>query len=195
LAQFARYASVPVINALTDLEHPCQVLSDLLTIRERLGALAGRTVAFVGPARHVANSLALAAGPSGLRVRIASPPGYELGDAILAAARARGGAVELVADPRAAVSDADVIYTDVWPAEDQIHYQQARAALAPYQVNASLVASAPERAIVMHEMPAHRGDEITADVIEGSRSVVFDQAENRLHMAKAILRSVLAPAR
>jgi ornithine carbamoyltransferase len=193
LVEFARWATVPVVNALSDREHPCQVLADLLTMREHAGQLARLTVAYLGAAGPVASSLALAAGIARIRLRIASPAGFSLRDDVLAEARDRGGIIELTVEPTAAVREADVIYTDVWKSEDQTRHLEARSALRAYQVNAALVASAPTRAIVMHEMPAHRGDEITDDVIEGPRSVVFDQAENRLHMAKAIVRQLLVP--
>ncbi len=194
----AGWSTVPVINALSDEEHPCQALADLLTIREKKGRLGGVSVAYVGDGNNVAASLALAAGLSGMTLKLASPPGYELSGEVLSAAveaaRASGGAISLSADPGEAVADADVVYTDVWASMGQESEASARREFfAGYTVDARLMASAKPDAIFMHDLPAHRGEEVAADVIDGPQSVVFDQAENRLHAQKAVLLALLAP--
>jgi ornithine carbamoyltransferase len=180
-----------VVNALTNEEHPCQALADCLTLTEKLGELAGRTVAFVGDGNNVATSLAQAAVMLGAHVRIASPAGFDMPravcDSVKACARS-GARFELIRDPFEAVSGADAVYTDVWTSMGQ----EAEAAdrhriFAPYQVNARLMGSAAPDALFMHCLPAHRGDEVTDDVIDSPASVVFDQAENRLHTQKALL--------
>jgi len=195
LEELVRYASVPVINALSDWEHPCQALADLLTIREHLGggaAAAGRRLAFVGDGNNVARSLVLAAASEGLHVRLASPSGYTLDEATLADARARarpsGGSVSTTTDPATAVAGADVVYTDVWTSMGQEAERARRLeAFRGYQVDEALVARAAPGALVMHDLPAHRGEEITDAVIEGPGSVVWDQAENRMHAEQALL--------
>jgi ornithine carbamoyltransferase len=180
-----------VVNALTDEEHPCQALADCLTMIERWGSLRGRTVVYVGDGNNVALSLAQAATMLGARVRVASPPGYELDPAAVAAithAARQGGEIELVNDPVAAVRGADAVYTDVWASmgeESEAAHRQA--IFAPYQVNGALMAHGAAGAIFMHCLPAHRGDEVTDDVIDSAASVVFDQSENRLHTQKALL--------
>jgi ornithine carbamoyltransferase len=187
-------ASVPVINGLSDRSHPCQILADLLTMEERFDRLEGLCVAFVGDGNNVARSLIEAAPLAGYRLRVACPPGYEPDAAAVAEAGARDGSVEVMHDPGAAVRDADVIYTDAWFSMGQEAEREARAALfPPYQVSADLVAQARSDAIVLHCLPAHRGEEITDDVIEGPHSAVFDQAENRLHAQKALLAELLGP--
>jgi ornithine carbamoyltransferase len=183
---------MPVINALTDDQHPLQALADVMTMREHWGhSLAGRTVAFIGDGNNVATSLAHAACMAGASVRIASPPGYELPAAVAGqcAAIARGGAaVRQLVDPREAVAGADAIYTDVWTSMgEEAEAAQRNVIFAPYQVNDRLMAAAAPGALFMHCLPAHRGDEVTTEVIESSASVVFDQAENRLHTQKALL--------
>jgi ornithine carbamoyltransferase len=180
-----------VINALTDEEHPCQALADCLTLIERFGSLRGRTLAYVGDGNNVALSLAQAAVMLGAAVRIASPRGYELQQrarqSIVRGARA-GGSLVLTNDPREAVGGADAVYTDVWTSMGQEDEAKERQALfAPYQVNSALMARAGEGAVFMHCLPAHRGEEVTDDVIDSEASVVFDQAENRLHVQKALL--------
>jgi len=180
-----------VVNALTDEEHPCQALADCLTMIERWGDLSGRTVAFVGDGNNVATSLAQAVVMLGGNVRIASPAGCELPASVLksAGALARGGArVVQTNDPPAAVTGADAVYTDVWTSMGQESETSARHALfLPYQVNAALMSHAAPDALFMHCLPAHRGDEVTDAVIDSPASVVFDQAENRLHAQKALL--------
>jgi ornithine carbamoyltransferase len=180
-----------VINALTDEQHPCQALADMLTLRERWGTCRGRTLAYVGDGNNVATSLVHAAPMLGISVHLASPPGYELPDAVIeeASAGARDGAsIRRFSDPRAAVSGADAIYTDVWTSMgEESEADERRVVFAPYQVNADLMGAAPSGALFMHCLPAHRGEEVTDEVIESPASVVFDQAENRLHTQKALL--------
>lgn len=193
IEEFARYASIPVINGLSDLEHPCQGLADIMTIVEKKGpSLNGRVIAYVGDGNNVLNSLMLAVALRGGQMRAATPAGYEPLPRIseLAARRAKesGGALELGDDPVAAVRGADVVYTDVWTSMGQEQeYERRRRAFHGYQVNAELLRHAKPDAIVMHDLPAHRGEEITDDVMDGPQSVVFDQAENRLHAQKAVL--------
>jgi ornithine carbamoyltransferase len=184
-----------VINALTDEEHPCQALADILTMRERWSDVRGRTIAYVGDGNNVATSLAHAACMTGITVHIASPAGYALSDRVVsdAEAIARNGArVRRFTNPREAVADADAVYTDVWTSMGEESEASARQAIfAPYQVNDALMAAARPDALFMHCLPAHRGEEVTASVIESPRSVVFDQAENRLHTQKALLLMLL----
>ena len=192
----AREASVPVVNALSDLEHPCQVLADLLTLKERFGQLAGLTLTYVGDGNNVANSLLLAAPRAGINVRVATPGGYEPPAAILEAAHAdagrSGGSVELFTDPHAAVRGADAVYTDAWYSMGQEDEAELRQPLfVPYQVNATLMADAAAHAIVLHCLPAHRGQEITDEVLDGPQCAAYDQAENRLHAQKALLLHLL----
>jgi ornithine carbamoyltransferase len=189
LVELAQHATVPVINGLTDLLHPAQVLADLMTLREHRGTLEGATVAFVGDGNNVVNSWLNAAALFGLEFRLACPPGYEPDAKILA--RADGlapGKIQILHDPAAAAKNADVVYTDVWTSMGQEAETQARrAAFAGYQINAELLRAAKKDVLVMHCLPAHRGEEITADVLDGPRSVVLDQAENRLHAQKALM--------
>jgi len=185
-----------VINALTDEEHPCQALADLLTMREAFGELEGRILTFVGDGNNVAASLAHAGAMLGLHVRVASPAGYELPqhvvDAAMAAA-ARGGTVTLTNDPVAAVRGADAIYTDVWASMGQEEETELRARIfAPYQVNDALMDAAGPDALFMHCLPAHRGAEVTDSVMDSAASVVFHQAENRLHTQKALLALLMS---
>jgi len=192
LVNLARYASVPVVNALSDEEHPCQAVADLLTIFENKGRFHGLTLAFIGDGNNVAMSLVQAAAMVGMNFIMASPGGYELSAETLARSRqwaaASGGEIEVVRSPEEAVRHADVVYTDVWISMGQEDsYEAKMKAFAGYQVNAGLLAQAPAEAILMHDLPAHRGEEIVDEVIEGPRSVVFDQAENRLHAQRAIL--------
>jgi len=194
---FARAATrMHIINALTDEQHPCQALADALTMVERWGRnIAGRKVAFVGDGNNVATSLAHVSCMLGVSVHLASPEGYELPDDVVQEARsvARHGAeIRLFADPREAVRGVDAIYTDVWASMGEESEAPARGRIfAPYQVNAALMAAAAPDALFMHCLPAHRGDEVTSDVIESGASVVFDQAENRLHTQKALLLGLL----
>lgn len=192
----ARYADVPVINALSDLEHPCQALADLLTVYEKKGELEGLTLAYVGDGNNVAHSLMLAAALTGINFRIASPQGYLVKDFILQKAKdyaaASGAEIVCTVDPKQAVSGADVVYTDVWTSMGQeAEAEERRRIFAGYQVNSDLLALAREDAIVMHPLPAHRGEEVADDVLESVQSVVFDQAENRLHAQKALLVDML----
>ncbi|HEY3886740.1 MAG TPA: ornithine carbamoyltransferase [Vicinamibacterales bacterium] len=180
-----------VVNALTDEEHPCQALADCLTLLERWGTLSGRTIAFVGDGNNVAASLAQAAAMLGGTVIVASPRGFELPDAIcdtVASVARFGGGVSVTNDPLAAVASADAVYTDVWISMGQEAETDARrAAFASFQVNAGLMSHAPANVLFMHCLPAHRGDEVTDAVMDSAASVVFDQAENRLHVQKALL--------
>ena len=184
-----------VINALTDEEHPCQALADAFTLRERWGDCRGRTIAFIGDGNNVATSLAHVACMLGITVHVASPPGYALPDKVVGGVTqiARDGArVRRFLDPREAVAGVDAVYTDVWTSMgEEAEAADRRRVFAPYQVNADLMAAASPGALFMHCLPAHRGEEVTSDVIDSSVSVVFDQAENRLHTQKALL-SMLA---
>ncbi|HVQ41864.1 MAG TPA: ornithine carbamoyltransferase [Vicinamibacterales bacterium] len=180
-----------VVNALTDEEHPCQALADMMTLRERLGDLRGRTLTFVGDGNNVAASLAHAGAMLGMHVRIASPKGYELPGGVVKAAEAvarEGATITLTNDPRAAVGGADAIYTDVWASMGQEDETDSRARIfAPFQVNDALMAAAGGNPLFMHCLPAHRGHEVTDEVMDSPASVVFDQSENRLHAQKALL--------
>jgi ornithine carbamoyltransferase len=195
LLQLARSADVPVINALSDEEHPCQALADLLTVFERFGKLRGVRVAFVGDGFNVAASLAAGAALTGVSFAIASPEGYGLPEGLMRTMREtadkHGAQIDIFDDPASAVSGADVVYTDVWASMGQEDtYAQRKEAFAGFTITADLMSLAKPDAIFMHDLPAHRGDEVTDDVIEGRQSVVFDQAENRLHAQKAILALV-----
>jgi ornithine carbamoyltransferase len=194
--EWAREATIPVINGLTDLSHPCQALSDLLTILEKKGRLKGAKLAYVGDGNNVANSLIEAAAKTGMVIALACPAGYQPDQHVLDAARqaasATGASIELVDDPFVAVKEADVVYTDVWISMGREREQARRLkVLAPYQVNERLMKRAKPEAIVMHCLPAHRGEEISAGVLDGPQSVILDQTENRLHMQKAILVTLL----
>lgn len=192
LEELARWAAVPVINALTDLQHPCQVLADLLTVWEHKGRLAGLKLAYVGDGNNMAHSLLMGGAKVGMRVAVATPSAYRPDPAVVAkafaAAREGGGAVEVLEDPVAAVRDADVVVTDVWASMGCEEEKELRAGVfPPYQVNAELTAGAHPDFLFLHCLPAHRGEEVTADIIDGPRSVVWDEAENRLHAQKALL--------
>jgi len=196
VVELAQAASVPVINGLSDLLHPCQILSDMFTIWEKLGRLEGVRVGYVGDGNNIANSWLYGAARLGLDLRLGVPPGYGPDARVLRRARdealGSGARIEVVEDPVAAVKDAEVVYTDVWVSMGQEAEAEARkAALTRYQVNRELLAAAAPGALVMHCLPAHRGEEVTAEVIDGEHSVVFDQAENRLHLQKAILVRLL----
>lgn len=195
--EMASVATVPVVNALTDSFHPCQILADLQTIRERLGRLAGVTLTYLGDgANNIAHSLLLGGATAGLHVRIASPAGFTPASDVVRDAKARadrtGGSVTLIADPHAAVTGADVVVTDTWTSMGQESDGLDRVApFRPYQVNAELLGRAAPGAIVLHCLPAHRGEEITDEVIDGPASAVWDEAENRLHAQKALLTWLL----
>ena len=196
IAVLAEYSAVPVINALSDLEHPCQALADLLTIYEKKGELSGLTLAYVGDGNNVAHSLLLAASLVGMNFRIASPAGYTVQERILGLARgyAAGSGADIFCteEPRLAVSGADVVYTDVWTSMGQeIEAEERRRIFTGYQVNVELLSLAREDALVMHPLPAHRGEEVSDSIIDSPRSVVFDQAENRMHLQKALLMEML----
>ena len=189
VADLAKYASIPVINALTDTFHPCQVLADLLTIKEKRGSLDNLTVAWIGDGNNVANSWINAAARLGFTLHLACPSGYEPDESILNWAESHGkGRITLIPDAKKAVAEADVLYTDVWASMGQEAEAEKRInAFRNFQINADLLAAAPPHAFVLHCLPAHRGEEITEDVLEGAQSAVFDQAENRLHLQMALL--------
>ena len=185
VAELAESAEVPVVNALTPLHHPCQALADLLTLRERRGDLQGLRVAYVGDGNNVARSLVLLGELAGVEVVVAAPPGYQLEE---------GHGAKLTDDPRAAAEGADALYTDVWVSMgDEAEAGRRRADLAPFRLDADLLAAAKDDAIVLHCLPAHPGEEIAADVLYSDASAVWDQAENRLHAQKALLEALLAP--
>ncbi|MCB0075989.1 MAG: ornithine carbamoyltransferase [Anaerolineales bacterium] len=189
----AEYASVPIINGLSDYNHPCQGMADYLTMLENWGSFDGRTLAYIGDGNNVLTSLLNGAIHSGVAVRVATPPGYEPEAAVIDAARQRGVDVALFTDPYEAVSGADAIYTDVWTSMGQEEETAKRLAVfPPFQVNEALVGAANDGAIVLHCLPAHRGEEITDGVADGSHSRLWDQAENRLHAQKAILVRLMA---
>ncbi len=192
----AEHSSVPVINALSDLEHPCQALSDLLTIYEKKGKLAGLTLAFIGDGNNVAHSLLLAASLTGMNFCIASPPGYEIKKAVLDQGRelatSSGSQIQLLAKPGEAAKDADIVYTDVWTSMGQeAEAEKRRLAFSSYQVDEKLLSSAKGDALFMHPLPAHHGEEISVGLLHDPMSIVFDQAENRLHLQKALLAKML----
>ena len=194
---WGRHATIPVINGLTDASHPCQALSDLLTMREKKGALNRVKLAYVGDGNNVANSLIEAAAKVGMAISLACPTGYEPDQRVLDVAREEAGVtgatIEVTPYAAVAVKDADAVYTDVWVSMGREREQARRLkALAPFQVNERLLKSAKSDVIVMHCLPAHRGEEISAAALDGPHSVVLDQAENRLHMQKAILVELLA---
>ena len=187
---FAAHSSCPVINGLSDYYHPCQALADLFTMQEVFKKLTGRTLVFVGDGNNVARSLAIGCGKVGVRFVLAAPEGYGFDESFLKLYHQHLPKGELLqnGEPRKAVRSADVIYTDVWTSMGQEQEQDRRLRrFAPYQVNADLLALAPSHARVMHCLPAHRGQEVTSDVLDGDRSIVFDQAENRMHAQKALL--------
>lgn len=195
LTALAGASDVPVINALTSHEHPCQALADLLTLRERLGPLAGRQLVYVGDGNNVCHSLLLGGAALGLHVRVAAPRGHEPSPAVvdeaMQLARASGSRIEVVRDPWAAVEGADAVYTDVWASMGSEHEAaERRRIFAGFRLTYELLAPASD-ALVMHCLPAHRGDEIDAEVLEGPRSMAFDQAENRLYVQQAVLLHLL----
>ncbi len=190
----AEYADIPVINALTDWSHPCQAMADVLTIREHFGRIEGIRVAFIGDGNNVARSLAFAAGKLNMKLVIASPQGYALDEATIAKANGfTPGCTRQVRDPYEAVADADVIYTDTWVSMGQENEKEKRRRdFAGFAVDAKLVAAAPGHVKIMHCLPAYRGYEITDEVAESPASIMFDQAENRLHFQRALLKKLLA---
>jgi ornithine carbamoyltransferase len=197
IAGMAEYASVPVINALSDLEHPCQALADYFTLQERFGDLKNICLAYVGDGNNVANSLLLTCACLGSTIRVATPAGYGPNAEIVADAREiaeqTGAVIDILSDPHTAVEGVDAVYTDAWASMGQEHEAGKRARVfPPYQMNDELVAGADPHAVFMHCLPAHRGEEITDAVMDSGRSVVFDQAESRLHVQKAILYLLLA---
>ena len=194
--ELAAYSRVPVINGLSDFTHPCQGMADLLTIYEHYNRLTGLKLAYVGDGNNVANSLLFGAAKTGMHIAVASPPGYEPKPAVVHLARKfaaeSGSEILITNDPHQAVMDADAIYTDVWTSMGQEEETEQRLKIfPPYQVNSTLVAQAKPEAIIMHCLPAHRGQEITDEVADGPHSVIFEQAENRMHAQKAILVSLL----
>jgi len=200
LQVLAEYSPVPVINALSDLEHPCQSLADLLTIREKKGRLSGLTLAYVGDGNNVANSLLLAACLVGIHFSIATPQGYQLDRGMLdkgkAFAAASGSRIRTTTEPYEAVKDADVVYTDVWTSMGQEkESENRRKAFSGFQVDARMLDAAGRDVLFMHPLPAHPGEEISPGLLDDPRSVVFDEAENRLHAQKALLAILLAPDR
>ncbi|MBE7517654.1 MAG: ornithine carbamoyltransferase [Thermoflexaceae bacterium] len=197
--EYAQYSAIPVINALTNEEHPCQALADLLTVREKKGHLKGVSLAFIGDGNNVASSLLVTAASLGMDVRMAAPRGYMPPEPILAEASARaaasGGSLTMVHDPSEAVRGADALYTDVWTSMGQEREaERRRIAFAGYQLNAGLVALAAPGALVMHDLPAHRGEEITDEVMESEQSIIFDQAENRTWAQAAVVAFLLGAA-
>jgi len=198
VVEFAAHASIPVINGLTNLEHPCQTLADLLTIKERKGQLSGLKLAWIGDGNNVCNSLLLGAATVGMSVSVACPEGYEPPASILERARAlaekRGAEIKIVREPADAAKDADVLYTDVWVSMgDEAERERRLKAFQRYQINERLLGIAKSDAIVMHCMPANVGEEITEEVMEGEHSAIYEQAENRLHAQKALLLKLLSP--
>jgi len=192
LELLASAATVPVINSLSDFEHPCQALADLFTVRERLGGLGGRTLSYLGDGNNVAHSLLLAGAKAGMRVRVAAPPGFEpipqVVNRAAEIASETGGSVEVLHDPMDAARDADVLYTDAWASMGQeAETDERELVFRSYQIDEKLVGTASPDVVVLHCLPAHRGMEITDEVIDGPRSAVWDQAENRLHTQKALL--------
>jgi ornithine carbamoyltransferase len=196
IVDLAKYASIPVINGLSDLEHPCQALADFMTIYEHKGAFNGIKLAYIGDGCNTCNSLLLLAAKVGTSMTVACPKGYEPDAKVLSAAqeeaRQTGATIRIAHDAFEAVEAADAVYTDVWTSMGQEDEREARIPIfAPFQVNAKLMAAAKPDAIVLHCLPAHRGEEITDEVLDGPQSVVLDEAENRLHVQKAIMASVM----
>ncbi|WP_456439105.1 ornithine carbamoyltransferase [Caldithrix abyssi] len=196
ILEMAEYASVPVINGLTDYNHPCQIMADIFTVLEKRGHLKDLKVTYIGDGNNVANSWVNLASKLPMQLVICSPSGFEPDDETLSRAREAGvSQIEIVHDPIEAVKDADVVYTDVWASMGQeAEAEKRRKVFMPYQVNARLMSHARKDALVMHCLPAHRGEEITDDVIDGPQSIVFDEAENRMHVQKAIIAKLLCNA-
>ena len=187
VSELAHYASVPVINGLTDLSHPCQIVADLLTVVEHGKALPGLELAWLGDGNNVLNSVVEAAGLFKFNLRIAVPEGYESDSSFIEIAKAAGAHITLTRDAREAVAGADVVVTDTWVSMGQEHAHDKMAAMMPYQVNERLMATAKSDAVFLHCLPAHRGEEVTDAVIDGPQSLIWDEAENRLHAQKSIL--------
>ena len=199
ISDMARHASIPVINALSDLEHPCQALADYLTLTERFGDLRGITLAYVGDGNNVAHSLLLTCACIGSSIRIATPKGYTCNTQIVAEARRiakqTGAKLEFLTDPHVAVAGVDAVYTDAWASMGQENESAQRSRVfPPYQVNHALMAEAAPHAVFMHCLPAHRGEEVTDEVMDSEQSVIFEQAENRMHVQKSILYLLLGGA-
>ncbi len=195
ITTLGEYSSVPVINALSDLEHPCQSLADLLTLREHFGNLKGVKIAYIGEGNNVARSLAYASVMMGIDLTIACPDNYKLPDeTMIYINNLQGeGSVSQTDDPHRAISDASAVYTDVWASMGYEHELELRRNIfRPYQLNSSLLSSAPSDILIMHDLPAHRGDEITEEIIESDYSIVFDQAENRMHAQQGLLALILS---
>ena len=197
LVELKKYSTIPIINALSDIEHPCQALADLMTIKEKKGSFQGLNLTFIGDGNNVASSLALACALVGINFTISSPKGYELPGPIIENANRIASyndwSLNLIQDPNKAVQAADIVYTDVWTSMGQETETKARAvAFENYTVTTSLLSKAKENAIFLHDLPAHRGEEIEDGVIESPQSAVFDQAENRLHTQKALLLMILS---
>jgi ornithine carbamoyltransferase len=184
---FAAFSSAPVINGLTDRSHPCQIMADLLTFEEHRGPVAGRTLAWVGDGNNVCSSFIHAAAPFGFTLNIACPDAYPPNAGDLERARDAGARINVTRDPREAVAGADAVITDTWVSMGDKDEAERMAALTPYRVDAALMALAAKDALFFHDLPAHRGDEVTAEVIDGPQSVVWDEAENRIHAQKAVL--------
>ncbi len=192
IEEFARYSAIPVINGLSDREHPCQILGDLFTLREYFGSTDGLSVAWIGDGNNVCHSLILAVAMAGVDLAVASPARYRPDLGIVEAARAAGAKIRVITDPREAARDADVLYTDVWVSMgEEAEREERLAAFRGYTIDAGLLSVASPDAVVLHCLPAHRGEEITDEVLEGPHSIVWDQAENRLHTEKALLASLL----
>ncbi len=197
MVELAKHSRVPVINALDDMEHPCQIAADLMTVREHKGRLKGLKLAYVGDGNNVSHSLLLGGAMVGMDVVVGCPDGYRPNAGIVAKAagmaKENGSLIDVVTDPFEAVKGADIIYTDTWVSMgDEEQKAQRKKAMLPYQVNKELMSAAKPDAVFMHCLPAHRGNEVTDEVMDGKQSVVFDQAENRLHAQKAILLTVLS---
>jgi len=195
LQTFANYAEIPVINALTDLEHPCQILADLLTIQEEFDTLQGLTLTYLGDGNNVAHSLLLGCAMAGMNIKVATPADYAPDPAVVQQAQSLalpGTKIQILTDAEAAVTDAHVLYTDVWASMGQEDLAAARIPIfAPYQINEALMAKADPGAIALHCLPAHRGEEISEGVMEGPQSRIWDQAENRMHAQKALMACLL----
>jgi len=193
LIELSKNSNVPVINGLSDLEHPCQLLADLLTIREYKGKFKGLNFSWIGDGNNVCNSAILACALTGMKMTVSCPEGYEPNQEIVEKSKELGGVVNIIRDPMKAARNADILSTDVWVSMgDEEEYDQRLYDFRPYQINSKLLEQAKHDVMVLHCLPAHRGEEITADVVDGSKSAVFDQAENRLHVQKALLLKLLS---
>lgn len=193
VTELSENGTVPVINGLSDLEHPCQLLADLLTIREYKGKFKGLNFAWIGDGNNVCNSAMLACAITGMKMTVACPKGYEPNEQIVSKARELGGTLNIINDPLKAAKKADILSTDVWVSMgDEEEYDQRLRDFKPYQINSKLLEQAKHDVMVLHCLPAHRGEEITGEVVDGPNSAVFDQAENRLHIQKALLLKLLS---